>query len=156
MKILTVLRIVPMAVGLCFLNGCSTPSPLSELTISLDAIKPAAGASSNDAELTIHFVNANEVAAAISHSTYKLYLAGNYVGKAHSETALPLARMGSQTETVKIHFEKTDAVEKALATATNGTVPYRLESEVFYDVDESHESSKVTQNGTVDIHALGK
>jgi len=154
MKILTVLRIVPVVVGLCFLNGCATPSPLSDLSISVEAIKPIAGAT-NEAELTIRMVNANEVAAAISHSTHKLYLNGNYAGKVESHTATPLPRMGSHAETLKIHFEN-GAVEKALTSSANGTVPYRLESEVFYDVDEEHESTKVTQNGTVDLHALAQ
>ena len=131
-------------------------SPLSDLSISLEPIELNRGRLANEAELTIRLVNANEVPAAIAHSTHKLYLSGNYVGKAHSETATPLARMGSQTETLKIHFENSGAVKKAIASSANGTVPYRLESEVFYDVDEEHESTKVTQNGTVDIHALGK
>jgi hypothetical protein len=154
MKILTVLRVFPVIVGLCFLNGCATPSPLSDLTISADSLKP--GADASDAELTIHLVNANEVAAAIAHSTHKLYLNGNYVGKAESHTATALPRMGSQVETLKIHFENLGAVQKAIADSNSGAVPYRLDSEVFYDVEEEHQSTKLTQSGTLDLHALAK
>jgi hypothetical protein len=154
MKILTVLRVVPVIIGLCFLNGCATPSPLSDLTISADAIKPTSNPS--EAELTIHFVNANEVAAAIARSTHKLYLNGNYVGKAESHTPTPLPRMGSHIETLKIHLENLGAVQRAIASSNNGTVPYRLDSEVFYDVDEDRQSTKLTQSGTLDLHALAK
>ncbi|HEY9154624.1 MAG TPA: hypothetical protein VIM69_05810 [Opitutaceae bacterium] len=154
MKILTVLRIVPVIVGLGFLSGCATPSPLSDLTISADSIKP--GADASDAEITIHLVNANEVAAAIAHSTHKLYLNGNYVGKAESHTATPLPRMGSQVEKLKIHFENLGVVQKAIGDANASAVPYRLDSEVFYDVDEDHQSTKLTQSGTIDLRPLGK
>jgi hypothetical protein len=154
MKILTALRLVPVIVALGFLNGCATPSPLSDLTISAAAIKSTSNPS--DAEITIHFVNANEVPAAIARSTHKLYLNGNYVGKAESHTPTPLPRMGSHDETLKIHFENLGAVQRAIATANAAAVPYRLDSEVFYDVDEDRQSTKLTQSGTLDLRGLAK
>ena len=154
MKILTVLRVVPLIVGLCLLNGCATPSPLSDLVISADAIKPTS--SPDEAEITIHFVNANEVPAAIAHSTHKLYLNGNYVGKAESHTPTPLPRLGSRVENLKIHLEKPESLQKAIAGSNAGSVPYRLDSEVFYDVDEDLQSTKLTQSGTLDLRALTK
>ncbi len=153
MKLFTWLRFLPLAIGLSLFSSCSVPLPLNDLTIGVEAIKPGPGGSHGDVELSLHIVNGNEVAAAMARSTHKLYLAGNYVGKAEIKSPIALPRMSTRTEKVNLHVENAGALDKAIAGASNA-VPYRLDSEVFYDVEEEHVSTKLTQSGTLDIHSL--
>ncbi len=152
---MSVLKFIPFLFALLCFNGCATPSPLSDLTISVLEIKPAtAAAAETKANLTLRFVNANEVSAAISASTHKLYLNGTYVGKASTHEPIPLTRLQSKDQTFPLSFENVGAVEKVLAAANTDSVNYRLDSEIFFEVNDERQNMKLTASGQVSVKSL--
>jgi LEA14-like dessication related protein len=154
MKMLAI-KIVPLLFAFLLLNGCAAINPLSGLGITIVDFKPAAdSAGGSQATLNLRIVNENEVGVAVANSKHKLYLNGTYVGTAISHEPFALGRLNTTMHLVTFHLENLPFVQKLAADSNGAMVNYRLESEIFVEVNEDRSNVKTSFSGQLSLSAF--
>ena len=150
-------KFLPFCVGLLILCGCATDLHLSGISVTATDFRPiSATLLETRAALTLRYSNENVVPIAFSGSTHKLYLNGTYVGKSVSKEAIGLPSLNTATQTVTVFLENLAMIQKAqsLAQKETSVFSYRLESVLFVEAGEAHDSVKIVSNGQLDLSAF--
>lgn len=150
-------KLLPFCLSLLLLAGCATDLHLSGISVNVTDFRPvSATLLETQAALTIRYTNENVTPIAVSGSTHKLYLNGTYVGKGVSKEAVGLPSLNTATQTVTIYLENLAMIQKvqALAQSSSTTFTYRLESSLFVEAGEAHDSTKIVSSGQLDLSAF--
>jgi len=151
------LKLLPFCLGFLVLCGCATNLHLSGISVTATDFRPtSASLLETQAALTLRYTNENVLPIAFSGSTHKLYLNGSYVGKAVSKEPLGLPSLNTGTQTVTVFLENLAMIQNVQKLAQNQTsvFTYRLESVLFVEAGEAHDTVKVTSTGQLDLSAF--
>lgn len=147
-------QLLAFCLGVLFLTGCSTDLHLSGVSITITDFRPtSATLLETQAALTLRYTNENVMPIAFSGATHKLYLNGTYVGKAVTKDAVGVPSLGSATQTVTVFLENLAMLQKvqSMAQSSSQVLSYKLESVLFVEAGEAHDTLKVTSNGQIDL-----
>ena len=139
------------------LAGCSGAgsSFRGGLSVSLVDFRPTeASLLESQGKLTLRFTNETIAPLGYSGSTHKLYLNGQYVGKAVSDQPFGVPPLSTVTQDVTMQFENLSLVRQLISVRDTQTASYRLESVLFQTVYEDKYQIKVTSNGSLDLRSL--
>lgn len=151
------LKLLPFCLGVLLFGGCSTNLHLSGISITATDFRPTnATLLETQAALTLRYTNENVVPIAFSGSTHKLYLNDTYVGKSVSKEAVGLPSLNTATQTVTVFLENLAMIQKvqSLAQSQTSTFGYRLESVLFVEAGEAHDTVKIVSTGQLDLSAF--
>lgn len=150
-------KLLPFCWVILLLSGCATDLHLSGISVTATDFRPtSASLLETQAALTLRYTNENVVPIAFLGSTHKLYLNGSYVGKAVSKEAVGVPSLNTATQTVTVFLENLAMIQKvqSLARQQSSVLSYRLETVLFVEAGEAHDSVKVVSNGELDLAAF--
>jgi LEA14-like dessication related protein len=156
---LTWVRYVAVLIGLVFVAGCSSNFRLSGFSVTVIDIRPInATLLETQASMTLRYTNENVIPVAISGSSHKLYLNGSYVGKAVSKEPVGLPSLNTVTQTVTVYLENLSLIQRlqAMAQGNNQVISYRLESQLYVEAGEDHDTTKTSSTGQLDLSAFSQ
>lgn len=128
------LRLLPLlCASLLFLPACqNTAAKFGEITVTVVDIRPAGGTVfESQAVLTLRFINENVTPFGITGTTHKLYLNGQYVGKAVNDQAFGIAPLNTSTREVTLMLENTALLRQLLALRGQTEIAYRLDTVIL-------------------------
>lgn len=129
-----ILRLLPLlCASLLFLPGCQNhASKLGEITVNVVNLRPAGGTIfESQAVLTLRFINENVMPFGIAGTTHKLFLNGQYVGKAVNDQAFGIPPLNTATREVTLLLENTALLRQVLALRGESAITYRLETVIL-------------------------
>ncbi len=139
---------------LLFLAGCSNPRP-SGIIITLIDIRPtSATVLESSATLTLRLTSENISPLGFSGSSHKLYLNGDYVGRAVSNEPFGIPPLTSVTRDVTVHLENLSLVRQLIAMRNTQTASYRLENVLHQTIYEDKTEMKSRSEGSIDLRSF--
>jgi LEA14-like dessication related protein len=135
--------------------GCASSAFKGGIGVSLVDFRPTdASLLESRGTLTVRYTNETIAPLGYSGSTHKVYLNGNYVGKAVSNVPFGIPPLNSITQEVPVQFENLALVRQILAVRDSRVLTYKLESVLFQTVDEDKFQIKLQAQGSLDLNAL--
>lgn len=130
--------------------GCGSVPRLGGISVQLVDLRPAdVTALETKAIMTLRFTNENVIALGFSGSTHRLFINGQYVGKAVNDRSLGLAALTTVTQDVTIYLENGALLRQLIQVAHDGAVKYRLESSLAQTIGDRRNRIDTSSEGSV-------
>ena len=143
-----------LLVGL-LLGGCATDLKISGVSVTVVNLRPVnATVFETEAQLTVRYINESVVPIAVSGSTHRLYLNGDYIGRAVTKEPVGLPSLNTVTQTVNLFIENLSLVQRLHSIQQSSTVSYRLDSVLLVEAGDTHDNVKLRSTGQLDLSAL--
>ncbi len=151
----TLRRCLPLFVlPFLFFAGCSTPRP-SEIIVTLVDIRPtSATVLESTAVLTLRLTSENIAPLGFSGSSHKLYLNGDFVGRAVSDEPFGIPPLNSVTREVTVHIENLSLLRQLIAVRNTQTASYRLDNVLYQTIYEEKSEMKSRSQGSIDLRSF--
>ncbi|MBI5381987.1 MAG: LEA type 2 family protein [Opitutae bacterium] len=149
-------RFLVIALFLCGLCGCSNEvKQLSRIAVEIIEATPVPDAArGTKAVLTFRYTNENNIPLAVAGTAHKIYLNNELAAKIVSEEPIGMPPMKSVTQKVTVKFEKPEAIQKLLDTATQQTTAYRIDTKLTVLHGEDRDEITSKNQGSIDLRAL--
>jgi len=148
---------VVFALASLLLAGCSSNSAAlrTGLSVSIVDFRPTeASLLESRGKLTLRFTNETITPLGYSGSTHRLYLNGQYVGKAVSDQPFGVPPLNTVTQDVTVQLENLALVRQLVSVRDTQTAAYKLESVLFQTIYEDKFQIKVSSQGSLDLRSL--
>jgi Conserved secreted protein len=151
----TLRRCLPLLLlPLFFFTGCSGPRP-GGIAVTLVDIRPtSATVLESTAVLTLRLTNENIAPLGFSGSAHKLYLNGNFVGRAVNNDPFGIPPLTSVTREVTVHLENLSLLRQLIAVRDSQTASYRLDNVLHQTVYEERTEMKSESRGSIDLRSF--
>ena len=151
----TLRRCLPLLVlPFLFFAGCSTPRP-SEIIVTLVDIRPtSATVLESTVVLTLRLTSENIAPLGFSGSSHKLYLNGDFVGRAVSNEPFGIPPLNSVTREVTVHIENLSLLRQLIAVRNTQTASYRLDNILYQTIYEEKSEMKSRSQGSIDLRSF--
>lgn len=151
----TLRRCLPLLLlPLLFLASCSTPRPSGIIVTLVDLRPTSATVLESTAVITLRLTSENIAPLGFSGSAHKLYLNGDYVGRAVSNEPFGIPPLTSVTRDVTVHIENLSLLRQLIAMRDTRTASYRLDNVLHQTIYEEKSEMKSRSEGSIDLRSF--